>query len=82
MVILQAVIDTSSMVALLASLCVILIGALAYIYKSKEKTITDVRDEHLKDLRERNEMSNAQNNLMQTLINDVKEIKQYISNVK
>lgn len=78
----QTVIDTSSMVALLASLCVVLFGAIGYLYKSKDTDIRQVRDEHLKDLRSRNELSNIEHQLMQTLIDDVKEIKQYVNNAK
>lgn len=70
--------DTSSMVTLLASLCGVLIGAVGYIYVSKDKEIKAVRDEHLQDLRQKNEMSNIEHQLMQTLVSDMKEVKLHI----
>ena len=77
--ILQVTLDTTSMVTLLASMCVVLFGAIGFLYVSKEKAIKEVRDEHLKDLREKNELSSIEHQLMQTMVTDMKEIKNYIN---
>lgn len=70
-----ATLETSSMVALLASLCGVLFGVIGYIYTSKDKEIREVRNEHLKDLRSKNEISNIEHQMLQSMVSDIKEIK-------